>query len=389
MNKTEDPSHFFFAGVTCCVITLAILGTLNWLVNPYEELSSPLPIPRQVKNEAFECMRRMKAADIRRLKPKAVLLGSSRILEGMDSTEVAKIVGTPCYNLGLAGANMEEIAAYFEYALLMQPHLQFVLLGIDFFAFNRHRPPKPDFSLSRLQQQPSWNDRIQTLATWKATQHSLLTAKRWLIEDATPILYTDLWGNTEEKVTDAFFDHRLPNPIERAKKDLKGSMTTPDLYGKFALSQEAVSHFEKIVRTCNQRGITLRVFISPCSLAYSYGLYLRGLWDTFCDLKAELARHTTIWDFSVENEATRLPLSSLHLCYFDTSHYRPHVGHRMLREMFGLEELTFGCTLPVENWEREKANTLQALQTWSETNQDTVDFLRTTCVEHSTSGEME
>ena len=70
---------------------------------------------------------------ITRINPKTVLLGTSTVLR--LSTEHPALTKQPAYNLGLPGAKMHDIKAYFEDILATHPDVKQVVIGVDFYAF--------------------------------------------------------------------------------------------------------------------------------------------------------------------------------------------------------------------------------------------------------------
>ncbi|NET48796.1 MAG: hypothetical protein F6K09_08735, partial [Merismopedia sp. SIO2A8] len=155
-QRTAKRTYRRFNQWVCLSTLLGLIGVggLNAVVDPYGVLGNPTVNrfnrlkPNQIKN-----VRMFKAAEITRLQPTAVLMGSSRVDIGLDPTHPQLGSYESAYNLGLSGANMHEIRQYFEHAIANQPDLELVVLGLDFFMFNVHKVDEVDFSQARLQRQ--------------------------------------------------------------------------------------------------------------------------------------------------------------------------------------------------------------------------------------------
>ena len=65
------------------------------------------------------------------LMPLGVQFGSSRTLTGINPDSPALRQYQAVYNLGISGGNIYEQRRYLEYAIVHQPDLEMVILGID------------------------------------------------------------------------------------------------------------------------------------------------------------------------------------------------------------------------------------------------------------------
>ena len=100
--------NLFFLGTI--VSSLILVGIFNFLVDPYGIFGSPL-IPkfnvRKVEKENYD--RLYKVADIIHLRPKTIILGSSRAKRGIDPDYLGLKINEPTYNLALNNSNIHEL----------------------------------------------------------------------------------------------------------------------------------------------------------------------------------------------------------------------------------------------------------------------------------------
>lgn len=92
---------------------------------------------------------------------------------------------------------------------------------------------------------------------------------------------------------------------------------------------DAIDEIKAIKTFTDQHGIELIVFINPMSKA----AYLDMDFNQFNDFKCRLANVVSYYDFSGLNE-----IAVDNHNYYDTVHYRPVVGDKIIDRVFGMEE---------------------------------------------------
>ncbi len=316
-------------------LILLPIAILNWAVDPFDLFQHKLfGLTRANKAQVERHQRLVKAADIMKLKPEGLVLGSSRVLEGIDIACLEGHCHLNCYNCGLPGANMEEILAYLQHALHNQPHLKLVVIGVDLFAFNGNRLPRRDFSAARLNRSSlPQNEQFQLLLTYdalRATFKTLFPKSKQLILDEKGFLLA--------QGMDAHLNRSHRPYEEKELRVLKRLFSNGDIYGNFNLSPQAIGQFKQLAALCRTHDITLKAFISPMRAHYWYALYEQGLWPAFEELRRQLSEAADLVDLSGINPITDHPLSEdKRDRYFDMSHYRPEVGEQVLAILFASE----------------------------------------------------
>ncbi|MCA1990745.1 MAG: hypothetical protein LDL41_01675 [Coleofasciculus sp. S288] len=349
-------------------------GLFNVAVDPYGVAYSPVRDNfNNLKIEKFNNVRLFKAVDVIRLRPKSILLGSSRTDIGLDPNHPA-IANQNSYNLGLVGANMYEVRRYFEHALTNQPDIKTVVLGIDFFMFNEYIQNSPDFDEARLDQKTlTLRDSINVSFSMSALRTSLATVKSSAKSDAYYLYHPNghryVYGNKP--------DQPLKNKFRNM---LTGFLRRNGYYAKHQISQKHLDALKAVVETCKERNIELKIFISPSHAAQFNAIKEAGLWSNFEDWKREIVKITPIWDFSSYNSITTEPISDGMKNYWDSSHYRKEVGDLVLNRLFQMQEEAipndFGVLLTTDTIEAhlKKVRTDQAA--WEKNNPDVVKLVQ-------------
>lgn len=124
--------------VSATVIPLLLVSVINYLVDPYDFFNTPnfLGINHSKPKKDFND-RLFKAADIIRIKPTTVILGSSRTKQGINPKHPALKNDKSVYNLALNGPNIYKVRRYLEHTIANQKNLKQVIFGVDFFLFNK------------------------------------------------------------------------------------------------------------------------------------------------------------------------------------------------------------------------------------------------------------
>jgi hypothetical protein len=333
-----------FLSLFAC-LSLLILG-FNWLVNPFDYFDAPA-VKRfnAVKTGLINQERFYKALQIERLKPKALVLGSSRVLIGINPDDVANLIGEPVYNGAFVGANFEEIYQFFELALHHQPQLKTVIVGIDFFAFNENRKETGQLSKEDFIQFPfSFKKWKNCLFTKLALKASLLTISGNLWEEPAPIFWPNGYYNLA-------LEKEEKNPILQMGevKYLQSILDSRYWYKDFRISEKRLALFDQMVQTCQEKNIDLFVFINPCKALYWEALHIRQMSPVIEHVKQRLCEIYHLWDFSGFNPLTLE--TWLGESYFDLSHYKPHIGKLLVESMIDKKAIPFGCLVNPRNFQ--------------------------------------
>jgi hypothetical protein len=263
-------------------------------------------------------------------RPHTLLLGNSRVLEGMPIPTGLRD-GTS--NIAMAGATMDELAALV--ALALKPGSpRHLVWGVDFSAFSAHYRGFRDAETERRLRGDAWLRARETALSFDALSASARTLVRAAggrarlpPEERAPVPWQ-------------------PEAVAAALAGL-GDPTVPDLdqptrvqithwlefYRHCALAPERVALFAHTVATIRAAGIELHAFLPPLSPYELEIIRQAGAWPAFLEWKRAVAGVTSYWDFSgYEAGANEYP-SLFDRPYF--SHFRPALGHVVLRHVLG------------------------------------------------------
>jgi hypothetical protein len=333
--KKQHNVYRYFVGIflTLFLLSASFIITFNLIVDPYNLYKMPqIEGFNKIKVELEKHERLYQAVEIARQKPKVILLGSSRVMFGFDPQDVFQLVQEKVYSGGIPSPNFEEIYHYFEHTLYHQPQLKTVILGLDLFMFNRNGQPKARSDLWRLKSSPLvWKDIFSSLASKSACYSSYTTIKANLMSSSIPYFISQGQLNPDF----ALSEKNVIFGEGGDEKYLQLAFLARDGYFNYQLDERKVNLFRQLVKTCQDRGIDLKVFISPTKAMYWEAIYQNGLWPVLENWKRQLSQFHPIWDFSGFNCATTQTLEkATGPLYFDCSHFRPSLGKIILEKMF-------------------------------------------------------
>ncbi|MDJ0631982.1 MAG: hypothetical protein QNJ34_02210 [Xenococcaceae cyanobacterium MO_188.B29] len=339
---------------------LVSTGVFNVLIDPYNFFDTPIITKiNHIKPEEKEVARISKAITVRKIKPKIVLLGTSRVETSLSAEHPAFKQSYLAYNLGFQAGNMYEIMRYFQHALAHQPDLKQVIIGLDFFSFNANFSNRDTFSESRLGTQFPWQDFVDFSLSFDAllASHKSFNASI----------------NNQQK-------EHIQEPLSRFKFWLTGFLDSEDLYKGYQFSEERLVNFKTIIDTCKKNNIEIIVFISPTHATHYEAISASGLWSTFEQWKREVVQITPVWDFSGYNSITTELIDDRMEYYIDNSHYSPKVGDLVLNRIlsFQTEKVPrdFGVLVNQDNIESHLEQIRLDREVWREKHPEELNLVR-------------
>ncbi|NES70211.1 MAG: hypothetical protein F6K24_35850, partial [Okeania sp. SIO2D1] len=158
---------------------LTVVFTINLLVDPYK-------IYRIINIEYFnqekpliekQGMRKVKSLDIEQGNYEILLLGTSRVQNGLNPR--SQVFGSQkTYNVGLPLAGIYELHQIIDFARTRKnSRLKTVILGLDFFSFNKKVTVSGDFKESRFANKNVFISSISDLLSIQTLQSSIDTLK--------------------------------------------------------------------------------------------------------------------------------------------------------------------------------------------------------------------
>ncbi len=354
-------------------VPLLAVGLFNWAINPYGVFNSPEIIGiNQAKLEKLKNGRLFKAVDITRIKPKTIFLGSSRTEYGLNPKHSALNNKQPAYNSALGAATPYELFRYLEHAIVNQPELQLVILGLDEFMFNELNKEDTGLSESRLEKRHlTIQDGINvtlSIQALQASQNTISLSKKFPeYRSFTP----------EGQLNLRQIDRDRSATNYRFERSTSIYFNT---FPEFILSKKYLNYLQKIVDLCREKDIKLHIFISPAHAARLQIIEQAGHWQTYEQMKREIVNITPVWDFSGYNSITTEKIYNDMENYIDESHYHKQVGDLVINRILDYQTekvpQDFGVLITPQNIENHLQKIRSEKAVWSENNPDVIELVR-------------
>ena len=324
----------------CTLAGIFLLAGLNLLVDPlsaYRKLSFRALEPYR----GHLTSRTAKAEMIARGDCQVLLLGSSRVINGMPVTHSA-YGADRVYNLGLNATALTETAGVLNFAL-RKNRLKRALFGVDFFLFSEARGNSAVFENSRFNPDLNLFD-----------YHCRNAFGSQAIDDSQALLRQALRGKPAPGER-GFLPKTIPHGA--AQRDIfaariRGFLVNRGAYSGFRYATQRLEMFREMVRRCRRENVDLVVFIPPIHALQLETIRAAGLWPTFEQWKGDLSRilaeegagePVPFWDFTgftgpvTEAVPPAGDTTTRMKWYLDSSHFMPALGDFVLQRILGPE----------------------------------------------------
>ncbi len=332
-----------------CILTLVVV--LNYIVDPYSFYDSKLlDMP---KTRQADQIRLSKVISLEKIKPKSVILGTSRAEFGFDPDH--SYMTKPSYNLSVGGSSVYETRLYLEHAIRMG-NLERVLLVADYIMFNSNLQ-KRVVDLETYFGEKNLNRFLYSYKTTRSSFYTLLGAnqKRYT-------LYREN-GQREQ-------DHNVGNiqrfgGLNRKLKSMTNYFSGYDNNNQYRDSgRNSFDDYLEILKLCYENNIDLVVVFGPNHVLQWESLdYYIGM-DKWNNWKRSVVNITTkaaedynmqaypVYDFSVYNEFTAEAIpdgrNELMRYHWEFTHYKSVLGDKVMDQISG-ESSDFGVALTNSN----------------------------------------
>lgn len=364
---------------------LLLVGVFNLLVDPYG-------LFRIVDRAGFNAVKpksgahgdMVKAYQVLRVHPQALILGNSRAEVGFDPMHPAWPV-QPVYNLALPGTGTETTLRYLRHVLNNgQPKPAVVVWGLDFMDFlvDRAAPARPsvsdnprllsnqhDYTTRALQQLRDDAEATLTLGAFFDSIKTLSSQHDPYSGNLTPLGFNPMRDylkiTAEEGYRAVFRQKNLDNTrayLHRPADILDGG----------GRSSPALEDLRAVIRLCRQNGIDLRLIIYPYHAdlleiiritghAAAFEAWKRAVVAVVSDANASGDKPIPLWDFGRFNEITAEAVPSTGdrqsrmRWYWESGHFKRELGDLVLARVFGVPGSPpgFGVLLNPANVEAE------------------------------------
>ncbi len=370
----QNKDFYYYNLLLLIIISLPVLtvGFINWLIDPQDVFNTPNYLGiNNVKPKKDRNDRLFKAIDITRIKPKTIIIGSSRTKQGINPEHPVFDQNSGVYNLAINGPNFYEVRRYAEHAIYNQPDLKQIVLGLDFFMFNANLDNQPTFNESRLEKSHlTVDDGVKVLFSLDSLNNS---------KDTIYASQKEKY-NSEQYGENGFMPNRNKLKSENIWRFNQSIKLYFSLHSDYEFSEQYWSDFTKLVTLCQQNNIELIVFISPAHATQWKSIELTNSWKVFEDWKRKIVKLTPVWDFSGYNSVTTELISNEMNNYVDNSHYTPEIGNLIINRIFNYQshKVTddFGVLLTRDNVEKHLDHIRLQGRKWNKNNLKEVDLVK-------------
>lgn len=146
------------------ISTLGVICMINYVVDPYGFYRRIEVVGfNQQKEGVRSKIRYVKALELPLRQPRTIILGSSRVHDGINPQHflLRDPVFAPVYNLGIDMDRIHESLQYLKHALA-HSEIKQVLFGLDFFMFNASQKVNYNFDTELVGRQVGMRDYLST-----------------------------------------------------------------------------------------------------------------------------------------------------------------------------------------------------------------------------------
>ena len=323
---------FTFTFLTFCLL----FPLLNWIADPFWYYRVvEIPGFNQIKPKFRYFEREFKPLILTKVKPQAIILGSSYAEIGLDPMHPALTrTGLKTYNFGMIAAHWDEVHCNFHFAIQNNPISQ-ILLGIDAGTLENNDCSEKINSMG----QPN---HIKNLLSFEASIQSFKVLLRQKSSEATHtreglFFFSKRDSGTKERFSDIKRNSQC-TPLEETPKPTE-NLKRLDLEG-----------FRHTIRTVLARNIALKIIINPMH-AYAYENVLKcksdtAYWDNVYQVAEALEQETSkspnsieLWNFTGYNKFMAQTVSpGPEVRYWqDPRHYNFELGNFFMDRMYRIK----------------------------------------------------
>jgi len=342
--------------VMLILIISTILG-VNYTIDPYGIYESDIFDFQKITQS--EKMRFIKPIIIENIKPKSIVLGTSRAEHGYSTNHA--YFQKPSYNLGLTSASMYEATTNLKHAI-KQGNLQQVLLVLDYRMFN-------DKNQIQLQDFKYYFDGSRGKYSYLYSLDTFKDSLRTIFKTYTPFFLYHKDGSIvhayemsklkKEKSQLLMMNGYEKNYYRLLKKE----------YIYLDTQKSSFEDFDELLRLCYKNSIKLEIIFGPShirqweALAYYLGDNTFSNWkkDVVVEVEKVAKQFNStpykIIDFSIYHLLTSEKIPSdkneTMLYYYDASHYNQKLGNIVLDSLMNNGAFKgFGIEISTKNIEQ-------------------------------------
>jgi len=342
------------------IILLLILLTIllvNYIIDPYGIYNSNFFKFQKITQS--EKMRFIKPLIVQNIKPKSIVLGTSRAEHGYSTDH--KYFKKPTYNFGLTSASMYEATSNLKYAI-KQGRLEQVLLVLDYRMFNdKNQKQVKDFEHYFDGSRGKYYY-LYSLDTFKDTLRTIFkTYKPFFLYHKNGSIVHEFEMKKLKKLGSQLLS--MSGYERNYYKLLKKEYIYKDT------KKSSFKDFEELLELCYKNDIELDIIFGPSHIRQWEALaYYLGE-ETFSNWKRDIVKEVEkvakklhkkpykIIDFAIYHKLTseKMPSDKNQTMqyYYDSSHYNQKLGNLVLNSLIDKNRIKgFGVEISSKNIEQ-------------------------------------
>jgi hypothetical protein len=302
------PRRYLVVLATSFAAALALLAAAVCVIDPYEIYgSAQFAGVNAVKYQVNAYERVIKPVAVARLRPRALIFGSSRAAAGLDPRTLERHAGGPAYNSALNGGSMDDLEMIFRWAL-EKSEMRTAVVGLDYFSFAELRHGGDENPLTLISGQRS--DRLRAYVELTLSLRALVHVVDTVAGNAARRTAT------HDKL--GMYVNYDPANVPFAAKDTFRHVPMESRYAAL----------ERLLRLAHERNIDLRLYLSPTF--HSDRIDNQNYRGWVARVSAIAQREGV----RLHNFADDPHFTNDRAAYYDQGHIRPATGDLMLRRMF-------------------------------------------------------
>lgn len=390
-NVEQNPGmrRYVIVVVLVPLLCLAAVALINRLVDPYQIFRAEPDGVYDDKPALHANMRLHKAFQVRLQKPDALILGSSKAIQGIPTAH-ALFEGQRVYNLAMPLASMKELTLLLRHANATTP-VKRVVLSLDFLSFNalaRTDGPAAGFRPERLlgneKSASPINDYLSALISLDALRASFEVLMLRNHHRADPSgsgttehrALTGRGGRQDAEIRSRLLDGGHRSNTLKIEEFFTSAVYLPSPHRQFSFqnhTEDSLYWFEEFLRTLHENNIAASLFISPSHARLNELIHAADLWDQFELWKRQMLALTlsvaraydeapyAMLDFSLPGDITSEPFpeagdSAYQMrYYYESIHFNQRTGTLVLDRLnnVGVDSTSlateFGRTMTEDN----------------------------------------
>lgn len=331
------PKRSLIIAFACAVSTFLVAGAISCLVDPYG-LFRIMDVGgfNQQKQGVRNKIRYVKALELPLRGPATIVIGSSRVHDAINPQHPVLQEFAPVYNYGVDMLRVREALALLRHATL-NSDVKRVVFGLDFFMFNALQRVNSDFDASLIGRRIT---KIDYLGKPIFSRTAILDSIQTIKGSASQPDRREFLPNGYRP--HAFFGAKNYKALHYYTNwiFLTPRVQNTKYYQSMELDSSVFDEFEELIRLCIDKGIDLRMYISPAHANLDgEGIRALGKLEMLENWKRRISEiayryRIAVWDFSGYNSITTEAVKNPMVYYWDSSHFNEVVSDLILRRVF-------------------------------------------------------